>query len=82
MPSGHQGLVKTKALLRQYAWFPNIDKAMKEEIDTGFPCQINGPTDPPQPLLTSEMTEGPWQTVHADFYGPLSTGQYIIVLIN
>ena len=23
--TGHQGLAKTKALLRQYAWFPNMD---------------------------------------------------------
>ncbi|XP_046862897.1 uncharacterized protein K02A2.6-like [Xenia sp. Carnegie-2017] len=28
------------------------------------------------------MPEGPWQTIHADFYGPLPTGQYIIVLID
>jgi hypothetical protein len=80
--TGHQGLAKTKALLRQYAWFPNMDKAAKEEIDTCLPCQVNESPNPPEPLLTpAEMPDGPWQFIHADFYGPLPTGQYIIVLI-
>jgi hypothetical protein len=62
---GHQWLAKTKALLRQYAaWFPNMDKAVKDEIGTCLPCQINGPTTPPEPLLTPEMPDGPWQTTY------------------
>ncbi|CAB4005816.1 uncharacterized protein K02A2.6-like [Paramuricea clavata] len=44
--------------------------------------QVNGPPNPPEPLLTPEMPDGPWQFIHADFYGPLPTGQYIIVLID
>ena len=80
--TGHQGVAKTKALLRQHAWFPNMDKAVKDEIDACLPCQVNGPTNPPEPLLTPEMPKGPWQTIHADFYGPLRTGQYVLVLID
>jgi transposase InsO family protein len=34
-------------LLRQYAWFPNIDKAAKEEIDTCLPCQVKSDNGPP-----------------------------------
>ncbi|XP_046858634.1 uncharacterized protein K02A2.6-like [Xenia sp. Carnegie-2017] len=79
---GHQGIAKTKALLRQYAWFPNMDKAVKDEIEACLPCQVNGSTSPPEPLASPEMPECPWQTIHADFYGPLPTGQYIIVLID
>jgi hypothetical protein len=59
-----------------------MDKAAKEEIDTCLPRQLNGPPNPPEPLLTPEMPDGPWQFIHADFYGPLPTGQYIIVLID
>ena len=80
--TGHQGLAKTKALLRQHAWFPNMDKAAKQEIETCLPCQVNGPPNSPEPLLSPEMPDGPWQIIHADFYGPLPTGQYIIVLID
>ena len=28
------------------------------------------------------MPDGPWQIIHADFYGPLPTSQYIIALID
>ena len=80
--TGHPGLAKTKALLRQYAWFPNMDKAVKQEIETCLPCQVKGPANPPEPLTTPDMPEGPWQTLHADFYGPLLTGQYVIVVID
>jgi transposase InsO family protein len=59
-----------------------MNKAAKEEIDTCLPCQVNESPNPPEPLLTpAEMPDGPWQFIHAYFYGPLPTGQYIIVLI-
>ena len=80
--TGHQGLAKTKALLRQYAWFPNVDKAVKQEIETCLPCQVNGPANPPEPLTTPDMPEGPWQTLHADFYGPLPACNRQIFLIS
>ena len=80
--TGHQGLAKTKALLHQHAWFPNMDKAAKQEIETCLPCQVNGPPNSPEPLLSPEMPDGPWQIIHADFSGPFPTGQYIIVLID
>ena len=37
---GHQVLAKTKASLREYAWFPSCDKAVKDELETWLPCQI------------------------------------------
>ncbi len=59
-----------------------MDKAVKDEIDACLPCEVNGTINPPEPLLTPETPEGPWQTMHADFYGPLPTEQYVLVLID
>jgi transposase InsO family protein len=28
------------------------------------------------------MPKGPWETVHIDFYGPLPTGEYLLVAID
>ena len=28
------------------------------------------------------MPEGPWEVVHTDFYGPLPTGEYLLVVID
>ena len=78
----HQGLVKTKALLREKVWFPRIDKLMKETLDHCIPCQSTGQPNPPEPIWMTPMPDGPWQKVHADFYGPLPSGEYLLVLID
>ena len=35
---GHQGLVKTKQLIREKIWFPGIDKDVKERIEACLAC--------------------------------------------
>ena len=32
--TGHQGIVKTKMLLREKVWFPSIDKLVEEKVKT------------------------------------------------
>ena len=39
---GHQGLARTKALLRDYLWFPDMEKVVKEEVSTCIACQATG----------------------------------------
>ena len=78
----HQGLVKTKALLREKVWFPGIDKLTDETIKRCIPCQATGRPDPPQPLMMSELPNGPWQKLHIDFYGPLPSREYLLVVID
>ena len=36
---GHQGIVKTKQLLREKVWFPGIDRLAEEVIKACTPCQ-------------------------------------------
>ena len=78
----HQGLVRTKALLREKVWFPGIDKLVKETLDRCIPCQATGQPNPPEPIRMTPMPDGPWQKVHVDFYGPLPSGEYLLVLID
>ena len=37
---GHQGLVKTKALLREKVWLPKIDELTEHLIKSCIPCQL------------------------------------------
>ena len=30
---GHQGIEKTKSLLREKIWYPNVDKRVREMVD-------------------------------------------------
>ena len=47
-----------------------------------IPCQASGTAPKPEPLRMSELPTGPWLEVCADFFGPLPTGVYILVVID
>jgi hypothetical protein len=72
---GHQGLVKTKRLVREKVWFPGIDAQAKSMIEKCIPCQAATPTKHHEPLQITKLPDGPWQKLSADFCGPLSKGQ-------
>ena len=38
---GHQGISKTKALIRRKVWFPGIDTAVEDAVRHCIPCQVN-----------------------------------------
>ena len=78
----YQGLSKTKALMRKKFRFPDTDKLTKDKLDRCIPCQAVGQPAPLQPLQVSEIPTGPWKKVHIDFYGPMPTGEYLLVIID
>ena len=39
-------------------------------------------TNNPEPLQMTDMPSGPWQKVHLDFYGPLPSGEHLLVCID
>ena len=61
---------------------PNIDQQVKKTLDGCIPCQAVGKSPSPEPLGKTKMPEGPWEVVHTDFYGPLPTGEYLLVVID
>lgn len=79
---GHQGIVKTKTLLRSRVWFPNIDQKAELTVKNCLACQANTPMTQSEPLRMSELPEAPWLNISADFYGPLTTGEYLLVVID
>ncbi|CAB4038802.1 Transposon Ty3-I Gag-Pol poly [Paramuricea clavata] len=79
---GHQGLAKTKQLIREKIWFPRIDKDVETLIRGCIPCQANGTANHPAPLKMTELPPKPWHTVHVDFCGPFPTGEYTLVVID
>ena len=79
---GHQGIVKTKQLLREKVWFPRLDEEVKGVIGDCLACQASGPDPRPDPLQMSPLPPEPWHTVHIDFCGPFPTGEYLLVTID
>ena len=79
---GHQGLVKTKQLLREKVWYPGIDKLAKHTVDTCLLYQANGPNSHQEPLRMTTLPPQLWLTVNIDFCGPFQGGSYLLVIID
>ncbi|GFR93008.1 transposon Ty3-G Gag-Pol polyprotein [Elysia marginata] len=54
----HQGIVKTKQLIREKVWFPSIDKMVEEHLKGCVPCQssVTG-TAKREPLRMTSLPE-------------------------
>ena len=78
----HQGISKTKALLREKVWFSGIDELVKKTLESCLACQAVGKAAPPEPVRLTNMPEAPWHLVHIDFVGPLPSSEYLLVVID
>ena len=78
----HQGLSKTKALLQEKIWFPGIDELAQQTLQSCLACQAVGHQRSPEPLHLQEIPKGAWEKIHIDFYGPLPSGDYLLVVID
>ena len=78
----HQGISKTKALLREKVWFFRMDEVVQKTLESCLACQAVGKPSPPAPIQQVEMPSSPWEQVHVDYCGPLPTGEYLLVVID
>ena len=79
---GHQGLCRTKALLRSKVFFWGMDKKIEHEIANCVACQAITKPKPPSPLKPSVLPHKVWETVNMDYLGPLPNGKYLLVIID
>lgn len=82
--SGHQGIVKTKQLLRETVWFPGIDKMVEDMVSRCLACQAANHSPKPalEPLQMSQLPTGPWKELSVDFCGPFPSGDYLLVVVD
>ena len=78
---GHQGVTKTKEYLRTRVWFPGLDRMVEAHIQHCHPCQVVTPANEREPLRMSALPREPWKEVAIDFWGPINTGEYLLVVI-
>ena len=77
---GYQGVVRTKQYLRVHLWFPGLDKRIETEIAQCMACQANTDIHQQEPLKPTELPTEPWSKLATDLYGPLDTGEYLLVV--
>ena len=76
---GHQGIVKTKALIRAHVWYPGIDNQVERLVQSCRACQSNVVKLSFEPMKPSKMPEGPWRKISRDFFGPMEDRTYYFV---
>ena len=67
---GHQGVQKTKVLMRSKVFFIDMDKAIEDEVNNCIACQSTGWPTPPAKLQPSLLPNEIWDTLNIDFLGP------------
>lgn len=78
---GHQGITKTKEYLRTRVWFPGLDKMVEAHIQHCHPCQVVSMSQEREPLRMTPLPSEPWKEVAVDFWGPIHTGEYLLVTV-
>ena len=79
---GHLGVVGTRQNLRTKVWWPGMDKAADRHCRTCHGCQLVARPDPPEPIRSTALREGPWQDLAVDLMGPLPSGHSLLVIVD
>ncbi|UYV73598.1 K02A2.6-like [Cordylochernes scorpioides] len=77
---GHLGVVKIKALARNFIWWPGIDREIEEITRVCRECNINNHTLKQESVHRWESAPTPWYRVHLDFAGPFMNKMFLIVI--
>ena len=78
---GHQGITKTKEYLRTRVWFPGLAKLVEAHVHHCHPCQVVTMSHEREPLRMTPMPRESWKEVAMDFWGPIHTGEYLLVTV-
>ena len=77
---GHQGVTKTKSLIREKVWFPSIDKMVEDRVKRCLPCQSTTTKTTREPLQMTNITR-PGEEVSVDFVD-VGNGQYLLIVVD
>ena len=84
----HQGMTRTKQLLRMIYWWPGMDKQVEDLIKACLVCQFNDKSvkQTHAPLQPVKFPERPWEKVAIDIVGPFERAtndcRYAITLVD
>lgn len=77
----HQGIVRTKQMLRLKFYWPNMDDAVEHLVSDCEACVLNQSLLNPAPLHPTELPPGPWYKLAMDIVGPIK-GKFIFTMID
>ena len=77
-----QGVNKIKYLLGEKVWFPRIDAIVGKLLDEYIACTASYDPKAREPLVMTELPSRKWSHLCADFYGPLPSDEYLLVVLD
>ncbi|KAM7283208.1 uncharacterized protein ISCGN_000341, partial [Ixodes scapularis] len=79
---GHQGISKTKALMKRKVWFPHLNSMVQTTLKNCMACQATIQHQHSDPVAIPSKPNQPWEALSLDFAGPFPNGKYIMVLMD
>ncbi|KAK9739757.1 Integrase zinc binding domain [Popillia japonica] len=79
---GHQGIVRTKQMIRSKVWFPNIDKITEKLIKSCVTCQAVDNAKHRDSICVRALPGTPFENIDVDFAGPFPNGKYIFIAVD
>jgi hypothetical protein len=79
--SNHMGIVRMKAMARQYLWWPRLNAEIEEMARKCESCREQDPMPATKATSASwDWPAGPWRRLHLDFAGPFLDKMFLIVI--
>lgn len=63
-------------------WWPLLDKDVERLISGCYSCKLVSPDQRLEPLRRHEMPNAPWKYICGDFFGPLPSGEELLVIVD
>lgn len=79
---GHLGITKTKSMLREKYWFPQMNHTIEQILSQCYECQVTTKQHTEEPIKVSTIPEKPWEVIAIDFGGPYPDGHYNLVAVD
>ena len=63
-------------------WFPRNDAMVAKLLDECIACSASYDPKSREPPVMTELPSGKWSHLCADVYGPLPSGEYLLVVLD